>query len=1039
LWIGTNDGLNKYDGSRFITYRHNQTDKLSLADNYVKEIFEDDERTLWVCTNTDISYYNRKKDCFVPANINLRDTLLRNIVVTGGISDTYGNIWITTRGNGLLRYNCHSNSVEKFIYTSKGQNKLHSNYLWSICSDNDHKIWVGGDSGLVNFQVVKDAPPVFHHVEFKDHIVRAVGSLFKDREGMIWAGCLEFGIYRINPRNYDLQFFNQKNSNLSSQTPYSFLHDNDGDFWVGTFSGLNLLDPSGNSFRNFYSNPLIEGSLSNSSIWSMVQDKSGLIWVGSSNGLNKYDKNIEQFRHFANNPDDRSSLKNNNVYAFCEETDTQLWIGTKNGLEKFDVSEGTFEHVAFASRQHSNIFTNDIRALIKDKAGNLWIGTWGDGIYRYHPKTGMLKHFMRDKGNPNTLPGNYVRTIYIDKAGDLWVGSTEGLSRFISSSETFITFSPEPGNNSSISGRDIFHIFEDKKNNLWVGTLHYGLNRFDRKTGKSVHFLNVETDKNSISNNAILCITQSKDGFLWIGTRNGLNQYNYSNNQFSSWNVNHGLPNDAILGIIEDKQGFLWLSTNKGLCRFDPRTQKVKNYYQKDGLQDDEFNSNAFLLSSWGDMLFGGPNGFNIFNPARLKENLFLPAIVLTDFKIFNVPVKQGEIINGDRILTHSIDETQRIDLSWKNNVFSIDFTALDYKAPEFNKYAYKLEGFDKDWIITTADRRFVTYTNLDGGKYIFKVKGSNADGLWNEDHRELVIVVHPPFWLTWWFKTLVILFILAFAFLLFRLRVKSIHRRNEMLELLVKDRTHEIQQKNEEILAQNNRLEELNATKDKFFGIIAHDLKNPFNSILGFSDLLMESLDKEDKPNIYNFANTIRLSGIHAYKLLENLLEWSGAQTGKLLFSPESFKLAELAEECIRLSEDMSKSKNISVINEVSESLMVFADRNMINTILRNLITNAIKFTNKGGSVSIRASLANNHHEITVSDTGIGIDEITKARLFKISEKVSTPGTEQEKGTGLGLLLCKEFVEKHQGKIWVESEPGKGSQFKFSIPVPQS
>jgi ligand-binding sensor domain-containing protein/signal transduction histidine kinase len=1035
LWIGTNDGLNKYDGYHFTTYRHNQSDSLTLSDNYIKSIFEDKNKTLWICTLSDISYYDRKKNVFVPIELKTIKADLSNLAISSGLTDKLGNIWLATKGNGLIRFNKNKRALDIFNYSPKNDNSLHSNYLWSLCMDDQDKIWVGADSGLVYFQQNFKLQPSFHRVIFKDHLVKAVGSLYKDNNGNIFAGCLENGVFKINPENEEHQFFDIENSGLSSKTPYSFLQDHDGEIWIGTFNGLNLLRPSTQKFINIYNEPGNANSLSSNSIWCMVQDCSGLIWYGTSNGLNKYDKRVEQFRHFENIPSQKESLIDNNIYSFCQDSENIFWIGTKKGLEKFNDKQETFEHFPIVYNGNSQENSNNIRAIAKDKDGFLWIGTWGDGIYKFNIKSGQIKNYRRIKGKSGPIPGNYIRTIYIDKSGEIWIGSTEGLTRFNTKTEQFTSYVPDANDPNSISGRDVFHIFEDSRNNFWVGSLLFGLNKLDRETGKFTHYVNKESDKNSISSDVILCMEESSDGFLWIGTRNGLNRFDYATGNFLSFNKNDGLPNDAILSIIEDKHGNLWLSTNAGLSKFDPRKKKFKNYFQKDGLQNDEFNSNSYLKTIQGEVYLGGPNGFNIFNPENIKDDSFIPDVVLTDFKVFNVPVKINEKINGNTILTNFIDETKEIELSYQNNVFSIDFSALDFTAPEYNKYAYKLEGFDKDWIITSADRRFVTYTNLDGGKYVFKVKCTNSSGIWNDNYKSLEIIVHPPFWLTWWFKIMVLFLIIGITILLFSRRIMNINKQNEILEKLVNDRTIELHQKNEEIVTQNEQLASLNATKDKFFSIIAHDLKNPFNSILGFSELLMQSIDTEDKSSISKFASSIQVSGNYAYKLLENLLEWSSAQTGMITYLPQKLTLLNFVDEIICLSEDMAKAKNISIHNQISGDLIVFADRNMIHTVFRNLITNAIKFTSKNGIVTLIAIPQKDEIEITVRDTGIGIKEDVKKKLFKISEKVSTLGTEEERGTGLGLLLCKEFVEKHGGKIWIESELGKGSEFKFTIP----
>jgi signal transduction histidine kinase/ligand-binding sensor domain-containing protein len=1027
LWIGTNDGLNKYDGNSFTTYRHNQSNSITLGDNYIKAIFEDNQKNLWICTHTDIAHYDRKKDAFIPLGLKNRDKELKNLAITNGLVDKAGNIWLTTRGNGLIKILHGTKAIEKFTYDLKNPSGIPSNFLWSIIKDTGGKIWVGADSGLVCFQPEKPGIPHFDKVQFKGHDLKAVALLGKDNSGKIWAGCLEIGLYAINPTDKSFKFYNAQNSSLSSQTPYSFLQDKHGNIWVGTFSGLNLLAPNSDKFVHLYHNPNRLGSLSHNSVWSIFQDRSGVLWFGTSNGLNKYDKHIEKFGHFETISGNKNSLINNYVHTFCEESEGIVWIGTSNGLQRFNSQLKTFENIQFSKKPSA--FTYDIRSLSMDKNGNLWIGTWGDGVYKYQLKTGATKHFERIRGDSGTIPGNYVRKIYIDKTGKIWIGTTEGLVEMEPETEKLRSYLPDPSDSTSISGRDVFHLFEDSRGNFWVGTLSSGLNKMDRKSGKFEQFQDKETDKHHISSNSIRCITESGDGTLWVGTRNGLNKFDYGKRQFTSINTNNGLPNDAILGIVDDGMENLWISTNDGLAKFTYKTGKIKNYYEKDGLQNNEFNSNAYLKTSWGEILFGGPNGFNIFKPDHIRPKTFVPNVVLTDLKVFNVPVKIGETINGNTILSESIAGIDKIELSYKNNVFSIDFSALDFTAPQFVQYAYKLEGFDKDWINTSANRRFVTYTNLDGGTYVFKVKSSNSCGVWNEHVKTLTIVVHPPFWYTWWFFLLSLTSIIALVVFMIRARIKAIENQKNILEKLVQERTSEIK-------VQNEQLKVLNATKDKFFRIIAHDLRNPFSGILGFSDLLTHSVETNDREETLLYVRNIQHSAASAFKLLENLLDWSRSQTGVLEFNPESFKLFDIVNEIVELSEANSRTKNIQISSNISESLSVFADRNMLSTVLRNLLSNAVKYTPRNGLVEIAAKKLDKQVIVSVSDNGVGIKSSEIEKLFDISQKNSTLGTDHEKGSGLGLILCKEFIEKHGGKIWAESVSGSGSKFNFSIPT---
>ena len=417
-------------------------------------------------------------------------------------------------------------------------------------------------------------------------------------------------------------------------------------------------------------------------------------------------------------------------------------------------------------------------------------------------------------------------------------------------------------------------------------------------------------------------------------------------------------------------------------------------------------------------MYFGGYNGFNSFNPDSLKDNDLIPPVYITDLQIFNKPVTYA--LPGSQFQTQ-ISEAKEIKLNWNQSVFSFSFAAINYTHPKKNQYAYIMEGFEKDWNYTDASRRYVTYTNLDPGSYTFRVKASNNDAVWNEKGTSLKIIILPPWWNTVWFKIIVLSALIILIISIFSSRFRQLKKQKVLLEKSVAVKTAE--------------LNELNASKDKFFSIIAHDLKNPFNTIIGFSEMLNEEIKSGDSTRIEKYSGMINTSAVQTLRLLENLLEWAKSQTGKILFNPIPINLSGLFNEEFSMLNDMATGKNIELKSSFPDDLTVLADKNMLKTILRNLISNAIKFTHKNGKVEVKAIIDNKQVEISVSDSGIGMTKETMAKLFRIDANLSTRGTENEKGTGLGLFLCKEFVEKHGGKIWVESESGKGSIFKFVLP----
>jgi len=1035
LWIGTSEGLNKFDANQFKTYKHNRADKNTINSNVITQIFEDRDKKIWVCTTSGICYYNREKDIFIPVDFQINEKKSDDIYITNGIEDKSGIFWLSTSGHGILKYDRNTGKTEVFSYSKTNPASLRSNFVWAITQDKNDKLWFGSDSGLFNFRPNFKTKPDFHKIDLGQN-VETVFMVQNDRQGNIWAGALSLGLFCIESVSEKYKFYNTTNSNLSLNIPYSFFQDADDKIWIGTYKGLNVFQPKSQSFINFFHYPNKPSSLSDNCVWCMEQDKSGVIWIGTHRGLNKYDKRIEQFRHYENNPDDNKSLVNNFIFSFCQESDTTIWVGTSNGLDLFNTKNGTFEHHLSKLMKEETPKAFSIRGLAKDNYGNLWVGSWGKGIFKYHIKTGKVENFQYQKDDTKSISNNFIRILYFDKENVMWVGSVAGLSKFIPETKQFVNYIPIAGDSTSLSGRYVYEIMEDSKNNLWAGTLYNGFNKFDRKTGKCIQYLNKKSDLQSLSSSMVNCIFESSNGTIWIGTRNGLNRFTPETGTFEMFNTVDGLSNETVLGIIEDGNQCLWLSTNFGISKFDPQKKTFKNYFYKDGLQSNEFTGHSSLKTSQGDFLFGGVNGFNIFKPEHLSDNTFIPNIVLTDLKISNRSVKINEQINDDVILLKDISETDQIDLSYKNNVFSIDFTALDFTAPQFNQYAYKLEGFDNEWIKTSAERRFATYTNLDGGKYTFKVKCSNSSGIWNENYKSLIIVIHPPFWYTWWFKTLIIIIIVSSTTFWVFMRIKGIKKQKEHLEIIVKKRTAEILIQKEEIQAQNEQLQLLNETKDKFFGIIGHDLRNPFNALLGFSEILYEGAGELDTEMIKSYSKFLNEAARSGYNLLENLLHWSLSQTGKIEYSPQRLSLFDIIDQAVDTLKNVAMLKNIELSFTTEKQRYVFADSNLTDAVLRNLISNAIKFTHKNGKIDISTQLNETEVIIIIQDNGVGISPDMLKTVFGIKIKKGNLGTENEKGTGLGLTICKEFVEIQRGRIWVESELSKGSRFCFTLPA---
>ena len=661
----------------------------------------------------------------------------------------------------------------------------------------------------------------------------------------------------------------------------------------------------------------------------------------------------------------------------------------------------------------------------------------------------------------------------------LWIGMEGNFFMLDADRKIKFSFQNDPHDSTSISSSKIeATLLDDITHDIWIGTWD-GLNRMilpqngpiTKENIKFVSFKHANGNLNSLSINSIISLCKSKSGILWAGTNGGgfnkivfsnLKDYKKTSYSFKRYTEENGLCNNVVYGIVEDKSGKLWLSTNKGISNFDPETEIFTNYFTNDGLQSNEFYWRSFYHGPSDKIYFGGIKGYNVFYADSIKKNNYKPPIEITGFSIFN---KLQVLGTPGCVLKKLIGETKEITISYNQSVISFDYIALNFIGSYRNRYAYKMEGFDKEWLFA-GNQTKATYTNLDPGEYTFRVKGSNNDDIWNETGASIVLIVKPPFWKTFWFRFLLICFVIAVVFSIYFYRIRTFNKQNKLLQRLVNERTAEIEQKNlvlsdqanalistnsllderrqyieeqaEELTSQRDELKFLNSTKDKLFSILAHDLRNPFHVIMGFSSLMLSDFNTLSQERIKKYLGLIQSSSVNGNDLLENLLQWSRAQTGRMSYEPEECNLASIAGDVEKLMEGDVHRKSLTIQQTINSSIVVMADPNMLKTIFRNLLSNAIKFTPENGTVTLKTEVTSQagYIAVVVADTGVGISEETQKKLFYVESTISTRGTAQEVGTGLGLIICKEFVEKHKGKIWIVSQEKQGSAFKFTLPV---
>jgi PAS domain S-box-containing protein len=739
--VGTRDGLNQFDGEKeiFIRYKKDKPPPFKLSGNEIVAIGEDREGVLYVGTFADgINKFDAKENQFVPFQNDIyNSTTLNSNRISTLYIDSSGVLWIGTQDRGLDRFDRKNGKFFHYTYNPGDAKSLSNNYVTAITEDQEGNLWIGTKMGLNQLD-----PKTNSFIHYK-HTRRGPGSISNNEINCIYP-----------------------------------VHD--GGLLVGTEDGLNEFNRENKTFTRWKNDPFDSYSLSNNVILAIYEDPSHILWIGTNGGgFNKYAPSRDRFTHYRFNPHHPSrGLSGNMVYAIYKDRSGIVWLGTNGGLNRFDPAANRFTCYKSDPGNPRSLGNDYVFSIYEDHAGVMWVGTWGGGLNKFDRKTGTFTQYLSNPGKEPSLSSNIVLDIYEDRKGAMWIGTEGGgINKFDREKQTFSHYQTAEGDPTTISSNYINSICEDTSGVLWIGT-KYGLNKFNGQTGHFIRYTVKPNESNSLTHNEVNVIVPGLSGILWLGTPGGLHKFDPKTNQFIHYGEADGLPNNVICGILEDRQGNLWISTNKGLSKFDPRQQTFRNYGTKDGLQSNEFNIGAFCKIGKGKMAFGGINGFNLFHPEDIKDNLTEPPIIITEFRILNQPA--GEI--ADSPLEKSILDTTNINLSYRTPGISFEFAALDYTSPPDNRYAYMMEGLDLDWI-EAGSRRFASYTRLPPGKYIFRVKGTNSDGVWNETGTMLRLHIMTPFWQTWLFRGFVVLLLVVLILILYQARTRSIRARTKQLE----------------------------------------------------------------------------------------------------------------------------------------------------------------------------------------------------------------------------------------------------------------
>ncbi len=794
LWIGTYEGLNRYDGLSFKVYKADPTDSTSLVENLVRTIIEDRENNLLIGTNNGLCLYNRVNDRFLNYRINELSPL-RGIdcVIIKIREDSLRNLWLATNV-GLIYFDRNKNTIKRYMYDPNNPGSLSNNEVEDVYIDKDGRLWVTTQKGLNVFQPETGTFVHIVHSESKqdDLLNTFFICITQDREGNLWFGstdglfCLRNNSNIQTTKLIHYQYNPADNYSLSNNRVKCLYIDENENLWIGTENGgINLFDKKNKRFLHYRHDEYDPKSLNKENIQAIYQDRTKNLWVCTfTGGLNLASKNNDAIIHYKSLPGALLSLSHNTVSSFLEDHLGQIWVGTDGGgLNLFEKNINRFVRY---NVENSRLSSNTILCMIEDSKNNIWMGTWAGGIIQYDKRTNSFKSYTTKNSD---IPDNNIFTILEGDHDDLWLGSFEkGLIHYDIKENKFTKY---VRTDSSTDYSYIIKIVKDNAGRLYIGSSD-GFQIFYPDKNHFISYSHDPNNINSLSHRSVLDILVENDSCVWIGTENGLNQFNPNNGSFILFSKKDGLPDNDIKGLVFDKSGLLWITTNNGVCRYNQKTKDFKNFFKSDGLQSNEFFFRSTFRTKDGVLLIGGTNGFNMIYPEKMIKNMNIPQVLITDFKIFNEPVKLG--LDGSP-LEKQISESEQLVLSHKQSVLTFTFACMDFTAPEKNQYAYMMGNFDKKWIYS-GNKREATYTNLDPGEYTFRVKASNNDGVWNEQGTSIRIIINPPFWKTWWFQLLSIISCIIAVIIFYMIRTNAIRKRNKELEINVENRTQELADK---------------------------------------------------------------------------------------------------------------------------------------------------------------------------------------------------------------------------------------------------
>jgi signal transduction histidine kinase/ligand-binding sensor domain-containing protein/CheY-like chemotaxis protein/AraC-like DNA-binding protein len=1017
IWIATEDGLNKYDGTKFTIYKNISKDNTSLKNNYVKTMYEDTQGRFWIACINGLLLYNRAKDSFKEIEA-FRGSQTIHPQVTSIIESKYGDIWMTTSGEGLVSIKRGSDKCTAETNISKN---LCSSFLTYVFEDSKHQLWVASENKGLN---------VYNPFTKKTRWFGAPGAitnnnvscLCEDKKGNIFIGTLSGGLNLYNPKTgrisaipykslstklriksllinsrgelligtdgQGLKIYNYSKNviedyeisttlfDFSQAKVHSILEDKAGNLWTGLFQkGVYFIPSNSNKFNYFGYRSLKQNNIGSSCVMSIFKDKNSTIWVGTDNdGLYGISDNGKKATHYTQT--NNIASVSNTIMSIFEDSNKTLWLGSYiNGLEQFNRATNTCLYTKDLFPNEKDVPNDRVSCISEDRNKNLWIGTYGYGIYSLNLKTNKLTHHpskVDDKDlRINRVPSNWVNCVIADSEGLIWIGTYKGVCCYNPVKKTYVTYSSDK---NLLPGDVVFTLLEDSFHKIWIGTTE-GLACFDKKTKAFTHYT-----------------------------------------------INDGLPSNVICSMFEDEKKNLWLSTHYGISKFVPSQKKFINYYSFDGLQSNEFYRGAGFQSADGQIFFGGIKGITHFYPKEIVDRITRLTVFITDLYIFEKPVREGDKSGSNDIISKAVIDEDKFILSYKDNAFSFELSVLDYSNPERIVYEYQMEGLNKDWISTRPGMNRASFTNLSPGTYKFRFRARNNDNI--SETKEVTIVITPPWYQSWWAK---IIYALLICQLIYGIIVYIKSRFRHRQEIMKREHA-----------------EQINEAKLQFFINISHEIRTPMTLIINpLEKLMTENKDTEvQKTYLMIYRNAQRI-----LRLINQLMDIRKLDKGQMHLKFRETDIVGFIDDLMTTFEYQAQRKNIQFsFDHKDEALKAWIDLNNFDKILLNILSNAFKYTPENGEIKVELSTGKDesargplrkYFEIVISDNGIGINRDQIEKIFERFYQINNDLTNSNFGTGIGLHLSRSLVELHHGTIKAENrEEGPGSRFIVRLPL---